>query len=304
MGTSHLNILLRDHLCTPITDCWMLDLAVQLCNGTPLYDVFPIVHQLKDRYSYAAVVKDLSEYPLVTDQAGTTLQITVSGGSMEELTFTAPAMTQSQIFTQIKNRNFTGCKVYIQDGRIVIETNDKGPEVTLSIGGSNSIGWAPVEQGAGYRISTRYYHSAYRINILPPSGQYINHIEMDVPVGCYKVFGRVCHGKNEDTSKVMQVIENCGECYTANLLLPEVMNCSRDVIYPLMHKLLDYQGLPDIADRAKVLQGIAYVANLPREQILVELADRKQDALDIDRTDLAAQVDLIIAIAQLLPQCC
>ena len=102
----------------------------------------------------------------------------------------------------------------------------------------------------------------------------------------------------------MQVVENCGECYTVNLLLPEVMNCSRDVIYPLMHKLLDYQGLPDIADRAKVLQGIAYVANLPREQILVELADRKQDALDIDRTDLAAQVDLIVAIAQLLPQCC
>jgi hypothetical protein len=302
MGTSHLNVLLRDHLCTPITDCWMLDLAVQLCNGTPLFDVFPIVKQLKDRYSASAVAKDLSVYP-ISDQVGNTLEVTVNGGTMESLTFSTPANTQANIYNQIKNRNFSGCMVYLQDGKIVIETNEKGPNASLLVGGTSALTWA-LEQGAGYGISTRYYHGAYRINIRPPTGVYINHVEMDVPVGCYKIFGRVCHGRNEDTSKVMQVIGDCGECYTVNLLLPEVMHCSRDVVYPLMHKLLDYQGLPDIADRAKVLQGVAYVANLSREQILIELAERKQDAIDINRTDLVAQVDQLIAIAQILPQCC
>jgi len=305
MGTSHLNVIMRDYNCVPITNCWLLDLAVQFCNGTPLYDVFPIIDQLKDRYSASAVAKDLTTYSSLLDQTGNTLEVTVNGGTMQSLTFTAPAVTQGDIYTQIKNRNFTDCKVYLQDGRIVIETNEKGPNTSLSLGGTCDLIWA-LEQGAGYDISTRYYHGAYRIKIQPPSGQFINHVEMDVPVGCYKIWARVCHGKNEETSKVMQVIGNCGECFTVDLLLPEVMNCAQDIIYPFGEKVANdmLQIVPEFNDRVVVLKAMAYVANLSREQILVELADRKQDALDINRTDLAARVDALLMVAQALPQCC
>lgn len=299
MGTTHLNVLLRDHSCTPIVDCWMLDLVVNLCNGTPLHDVFPIIDQLKKRYATPASVEDFTNYPLSTDQDGLTLEI-----NSQVLTFSAPAMTQAEIYTQIRNF-FTSLNVSLEDGQIKIATKDRGPSATLAISGSCELKFGPITQGAGYRIGTRFYHGAHRINILPPSGEHINHIELDVPAGCYKLWGRVCHGRNEETSIAMVIIEDCGGCKTVNLLLPEVMNCARDAIYPVMEKIaVDYaQVFPEPADRVVIMKGVAQVANLGREQILAELAVRKQDAIDMGRTDLEARVDAVIVIANDLPQC-
>jgi hypothetical protein len=304
MGTSRLNVMVRDSVCVPIKTGWLLDLVVQLCNGTPLYEVFPIVDQLKDRYSKPARVFELTEFPL-TDQSGNTLEVTVGSGTLQTYTFTTPATTQVEIYSQIKNV-FSDCEVTLEDGHITITSKEKGPSATLVIGGSCGLAWAPVEQGSGYSISTRYYHGAQRIKIQPPSGEYINHVEMDVPPGCYKVWARVCFGDNEDTSKVMKVIDGCGECHTVDLLLPEIMNCSREIVYPLIDKVVnDYQAVfPDQADRLATMKVVAYTANLSREQILTELNDRRQDAVDIGRTDLADRVDQIIALAQALPQCC
>lgn len=305
MGTSRMNIMLRDHACVPITNCWLLDLVLQTCSGTPLFEVFPIVKQLKDRYAKSAVVSEATEWPLATDQATKTLQLTIGGGSPQTLVFASPAMTQMEVYSQMKGF-FTGCEINIVDGHITITTDDKGPSATIAIAGDCDLVWGPVEQGSGYQISTRLYRSAYRIKIQPPSGEYINHLEVDVPTGCYKVRGRVCHGKNEETSTVMAVVETCGECYAIDLLLPEVMNCAQDIMYPFVDKVAnDYQQfLPNQADRVVVFKAIALAANIGREQILVELADRKQDAEDINRPDLMARVDEMIAIAQLLPQCC
>ncbi len=304
MGATHLNIILRDYQCTPIKDCWLLDLVVHLCNGTPLFDFFPIVDQLKKKYATPAIVQDFSTFPLTTDQSGLTLEVTVGTGSLQTLIFSSPAITIAEIYKQMYDY-FTDCEVMLKDNRITIVTEDRGPQATLTIGGSCNMDWGPIEQGSGYKISTRFYHSAYRIKIQPPSGEYINHVEMDVPTGCYKIRGRVCHGKNEETSTVMQPIETCGGCKTVELLLPEVMNCSADVIYPLMDKVaIDYQQVfPELANKVMIMKGIAQVANLGREQILDELDERKQDALDGGKTDLAARVDELITIAQALPQC-
>ena len=63
------------------------------------------------------------------------------------------------------------------------------------------------------------------------------------------------------------------------------------------------QILPELNDRVVVMKAVAQAANLGREQILVELADWKQDAIDIERPDLAARVDEVIVIAEALPQC-
>lgn len=302
MGTAHLNVNIRDHACTPIQTGWMLDLVVQLCNGAPLFDFFPIIDQLKKRYAKPATVFDLTNFPL-SDQNGNTLILKVGSGSPQTLSFTGVVTEREEVFLQMKNY-FSGCKVDLVDDRIVITTEDMGPDATLEIdpGSTCDMVWAPVEQGSGYSISTRYYHGAHRINIRPPVGENINHIEMDVPVGCYKVWSRVCFGGNEETSTVMKIIEHCGQCYTVDLLLPEVMNCSQGVIYPLMDKVVaNAQMIPE--DRVVAMKAIAYAGNLSREQILVELNDRKQDAIDIERTDLEAQVDQLIAVAQALPQC-
>jgi hypothetical protein len=300
MGTTHVNVLLRDHFCTPIVDCWMLDLVVNLCNGTPLYEVFPIVDQLKKRYATPASVEDFTEYPLSTDQAGLTLEI-----NSQVLSFASPAMTQVEIYTQIKNF-FTNLDIKLEGGQIKIATKDRGPDATLTIGGTCDLKFGPITHGAGYKISTRYYHGAYRINILPPKGDHINHVELDMPAGCYKIWGRACHGRNEETSVAMVILEDCGECTTVNLMLPEVMNCARDAIYPVMEKIaVEYaQVFPEQADKVVIMKGVAQVANLGREQILAELAMRKQDAIDLDRDDLEARVDAVIAIAYDLPQCC
>jgi hypothetical protein len=276
----------------------MLDLVVNLCNGTPLHDVFPIIDQLKKRYATPASVEDFTNYP-IPDQSGLTLEI-----NSQVLTFVSPAMTQLEIYTQIKNF-FTDLDVSMEDGHIKIVTKDRGPDAMLTIGGNCILNFGPVTYGSGYQIGTRFYHGAHRINILPPHGEHINHIELDVPAGCYKLWGRVCHGRNEETSIAMVIIEDCGECKTVNLLLPEVMNCARDAIYPVMEKIaVDYaQVFPEPADRVVIMKGVAQVANLGREQILAELAVRKQDAVDIDRADLEARVDAVIAIANDLPQC-
>jgi hypothetical protein len=103
----------------------------------------------------------------------------------------------------------------------------------------------------------------------------------------------------------MLPVEACGTCYSVNLILPEVMNCSQNVIYPLMDKLAnDYvQAIPEVNDQALVLRGVALIAGLGREQILNELEERKQDAILINRQDLAERVDTLINIAQLLPTC-
>lgn len=303
MGTSRLNVMIRDHACVPIRTGWMLDLVVQLCGGTPLFEVFPLVDQLKKRYAKPAKVFESSDFPLA-DQSGRTVEITVGMASPQVLTFVSPAVKQIDIYNQMK-AFFTDVDIEIVDDRITVTTKDFGPTATLAIAGDCDLDWGPVEQGSGYDIGTRYYHNAWRINIRPPSGENINHVEMDVPTGCFKLWSRVCFGGNEETSVVMKIVEKCGECYTADLLLPEVMNCSQGIIYPLMDKVVveNPQILPELADRVVAMRAVAYAANLNRAQILEELADRKQDAFDIDRTDLAERVDQLITVAEALPQC-
>jgi hypothetical protein len=304
MGTSRLNVWLRDYNCVPLTNCWLLDLVVQYCNGTPLYSVFPLLEQLKSRYATPASAVDLSNYPL-PDQAGRYITITTSTSSLT-LNITTSCSTKAEIFNALK-AYFTNVNVNLDfdNDQIVLTTLDKGPSQFINIDTDSDIQFSTSTPGSGYEISTRYYHGAYRIKIYPPAGQYINHVELDVPPGCYRIWARCCHGKNEETSTVMLPVESCGTCYSVNLILPEVMNCSQNVIYPLMDKLAnDYvQAIPEMNDQALVFRGVALIAGLGREQILNELEERKQDAILINRTDLAERVDTLINIAQLLPTC-
>lgn len=304
MGTSHLNVWLRDYNCTPMNNCWMLDLAVQFCNGISLYERFPLVEQLKKKYSKPATVTEYTDFSTLTDQVGRTLEVTVGGGSMQSLVFSGSSHTIKEIFDQMETY-FSDVVVTLNDGHISITTENAGYDVTLTIGGDCDLAWGTITQGSGYKISTRYYHGANRINIRPPAGEHINHVEMDVPTGCYKVFARVCHRHNEDTSTVMEAIDSCGECHTVDLLLPEFVRCAGGIIHPFMERVVNDYGqiIKDDAEKVVVFKAIANGANIAREQILVELADRRQDAEDMGLTDVVARVDAVIAVAQQLPQC-
>lgn len=304
MGTSHLNIWLRDHNCTLFNSCWMLDLAVQLCNGATLYDLFPLVEQLKERYSKPAIVMDCTDYSTIGDQIGKSLEVTVDGGTVQTYNFTTSTTTLKEIYDLIKTY-FSGVTVKLKNGHITITTDSAGWGSSLVIGGTCDIVWDTIEQGSGYKISTRWYRNAYRINFRPKSGEFINHVEMDIPTGCYKIFARACHRNNEDTSTVMKVIDTCGTCHTADLLLPEFRQCAGGIIHPFVERVVnDYQVLvKEDADKILVFAAVAMAANLSREQIQAELAERRQDAIDMGLTDLVPRIDAVIAIANQLPQC-
>ncbi|MFZ2071258.1 MAG: hypothetical protein WAV32_06655, partial [Halobacteriota archaeon] len=74
-------------------------------------------------------------------------------------------------------------------------------------------------------VKVQDYKGHRRIMLQPGGGEKFNHIEVDVPPGCYVVWTRVCYGKNEETNKVM-VIVDCGEEVCVNLLLDDVETCA------------------------------------------------------------------------------
>lgn len=102
----------------------------------------------------------------------------------------------------------------------------------------------------------------------------IYHIEVDVPPGCYVVWTRVCYGKNEETNKVM-VIVDCGGEVCVNLLLDAVETCSKEVFHPLLVAGVK-MGLPrgDLQVAAGVLMA---VAGKPKGQVLAELGQRIEE---------------------------
>lgn len=304
MGTTHLNVRVRDSLCKLIKTGWMVDLAVLTCDGTPLYELDDsLLPALKKKYCQPATVRDFTAAFPLTDQGGRTLEVTVSG-VLQTMTFTTGTTKLGEIFDQIRARVFTGVTVDVVDGHLVLETDERGPGVTLSVSGDCDLDWGPVTQGSGYEIYTHYYHDAYRIRFRPTDGSTINHVELDVPNGCYKIFARVCFGDNEDTSVVFADIEGCGKCRTIDLMLPKVMKCSKDILYPAMHQIVR-QGIDPVLDNRVVVMGaLAKLGNLGRDVILAELAARRVDAELLNRADLVAELDDIIEVANALPQCC
>lgn len=65
------------------------------------------------------------------------------------------------------------------------------------------------------------------------SNKIINHIQLNVPPGCYIVHADVCHQKNDETDKMMVVV-NCGDEVCVNLILKDVESCINGVIGPFV----------------------------------------------------------------------
>lgn len=69
MGFAKFNIWIRGADCSLLKTCWRTDLAIQLCTGAWLVDMFPEVEdQLKLRYAKPANVEDVTNYAGLADQ--------------------------------------------------------------------------------------------------------------------------------------------------------------------------------------------------------------------------------------------
>lgn len=303
MGTSRLNIWFRGANCDLLTNVWRTDLVIQACTGTYLVNIYPLVDQLRKRYSTQGKVVDISDWPLTTDQADKKLELIIGGGATQSVTFTTPAQTLEEIFGQLDGK-FTGCKILAEDRHLKVVTDAYGPSATIEIGSGTDcdIAWDLVKNGSGWTVDSHYYQGAQRIKIVPPSGEYVNHVDVDVPPGCYKIWTRVCHGNNEETSLQM-VNPKCGDEVCVNLLLPTLRTCSAGVLHPLMDEIVYKQALADDEQRIAVFRGVMFGAQVAKQEVINQLDYRLLEAQEKQDSELEARVNAVIALANQLPEC-
>lgn len=302
MGTSRLNVWVRDKNCVPLTDCWRLDLVVQTCGGSYLVDFYSkILDQLSSRYGKPATVKSIETWP-VTDQGGNTVEITFDSGTPQTVNLTTPATTIEQIVNQI-NGQITSKPASIVDGQILLVGQSKGYQSTISVGGTAAIAWGTAVQGEGFVIKKlANYQGATRISIRPPSGEYINHVELDVPPGCYRVWARCCFGRNEETNIVM-VNVRCDEHACVNLLLNAVSTCANHLIHPFMDVVVNQANFDAEGQIVPMIQGMLKVGIQAKQNLLDQVDQRVIEAQEKGDTELEARLANVRAAVVLVPDC-
>jgi len=305
MGLSHLNIWLRDINCTPLKTCWRTDLVIKTCGNQYLVDFYPeILTQLSDRYGTSGFVSDVTSYP-ITDQTGLTEFVTIGTGSQQTVTFASPATTPHQIASQMDNQ-LTDCSVSVVDGQVRIITDKKDHKQTISVGGGTcGLLWGSAVAGTGYEIlKLDNYQNATRISIRPKSGEFINHIECFVPPGCYKIWSRCCFGNNEETNKVMTVIES-GEHRQIDLLLDAVRTCSENIIHPAMDLVVNDGKFQDIEyDIVPFIKQMIWLSGKNKAVMLNQLDERIIEAQQKVDTTLESRLNAVRAIVNSLPADC
>jgi hypothetical protein len=142
------------------------------------------------------------------------------------------------------------------------------------------------------------YHGETRIELIPPDFSSINHVEVDVPPGCYVVWTTVCHAMNEQTNKVMSIV-SCGDEACVNLLLDSVETRSKDLFHPLLECAVD-KRLPkrDLQAAAKVLMD---VANMPKTEVIGELNQRLEEVREMKDVHLEKAIGTLMKVVKGIP---
>lgn len=122
---------------------------------------------------------------------------------------------------------------------------------------------------------------------LPHRPQFIKHIEVEVPPGCYIVRAWVCYG-NLWTDRVM-VIVGCGEEACVNLIVPLRENCIPDVILPVGIAAHEMQLQPDKVRIATEV--LMRTGRIQREVLLKELTDLTRELKESKAEDAAKYVE-------------
>jgi hypothetical protein len=116
------------------------------------------------------------------------------------------------------------------------------------------------------------YYGEKRIRLKPQVGKHINHIEVDVPPGCYVVWTRVCYSPgNDETNKAMVIVDCSGEA-CVNLLLDQVETCVKQALYPAAVRAIEKQ-LP-VEEIGIAVKALMEVAEMPKKEFVGELERR------------------------------
>ena len=131
------------------------------------------------------------------------------------------------------------------------------------------------ERYPGFTVKVnRNYQGADRILIQPTPRAYFNHIEVDIPPGCYVIWTRICHGGNEETNKVMAIVD-CGQEVCVNLLLNDVETCGKEFVYPFLERAAEMK-IP-AKDAQVAAKAIMKVARKPDDEMAEDLEQRMEE---------------------------
>lgn len=125
-------------------------------------------------------------------------------------------------------------------------------------------------------VEVNDYQGEIRIKLQPDDmkKQTFNHIEVDVPPGCYIVWTRVCYGDNEETNKVMAIVD-CGKEVCVNLLLDTVDTCARGFVYPFGVKAIQME-VP-LIEVGVAVNNVLKVANVDKETFVNDLTTKVRE---------------------------
>lgn len=129
------------------------------------------------------------------------------------------------------------------------------------------------------KVNVRDYRDHKRIQLSPdgsPGGEKFNHIEVDVPPGCYVIWTRVCYNpwKNEETNKVMAIVD-CGKEVCVNLLLNTVETCIDEVLYPYAVQAIDMR-LPE-KEVGIAIKSLMKAGEIPKKDFVRDLEQRLEE---------------------------
>lgn len=123
------------------------------------------------------------------------------------------------------------------------------------------------------------YLSDYGTKVIRAEGKrVINHLEVDVPPGCYVVRVHVCGGGNEWSDRTM-VIVGCGEESCVNLIIKEAETCGREFIIPFL-RLAEEARIPGEHVQVAV-NALAKAARIPIDEVAENLQERVKQLRDV-----------------------
>jgi len=117
--------------------------------------------------------------------------------------------------------------------------------------------------------------------------------EIEVPPGCYIVRAYACYYgpdgklKNYYSDRSM-VIVRCGEEACVTLVIPEFVNCAKDIALPFVENAL-LMKIPD-EDIRKMVGVLAKAADIPQKKILEKVDLRINDLKDAKEDDIKKHV--------------
>jgi hypothetical protein len=128
-------------------------------------------------------------------------------------------------------------------------------------------------------VEIHNYQGEVRIKLQPDDTmkQKFNHIEVDVPPGCYVIWTRVCYGDNEETNKVMAIVD-CNKEVCVNLLLDRVEACGRGFVYPFGIRAIQME-VP-LIEVGVAVNAVLRVANVDKEEFVKDLEIKARELKD------------------------